>query len=71
MQQFREMFGSMGASKDAEYEIAWIDISGPPAVAKVELFNWGGFRFSDYRSLFKHEDAQKVNAKVFDAHSQN
>ena len=69
--QFKQAFSQMGASPDVQSEIAWIDISGPAAVAKVEFYNWQGFRFTDYLSLFKHENQWKVSGKVFDAHSKN
>ncbi|MCR9213715.1 MAG: nuclear transport factor 2 family protein [Proteobacteria bacterium] len=68
---FAEMVTSGGPSPEIEHHIAWIDISGPAAAAKVEFINWGGFRFTDFFVLYKHEGQWKISSKVYDSHSNN
>jgi len=68
---FAESVTSIGSSPDVEHHIAWIDISGPAAAAKVEFINWAGFRFTDFFLLYKKDGAWKISAKVYDSHSNN
>jgi len=58
-------------SPDVQHHIAWIDISGPAAAAKVEFVHWGGFRFTDFFVLYKHDGEWKISGKVYDSHAQN
>jgi len=58
-------------SPDVEHQIAWIDISGPAAAAKVEFIHWVGFRFTDFFVLYKHDGEWKISGKVYDSHAQN
>lgn len=60
-----------GKSPEVQHHIAWIDISGPAAAAKVEFINWGGYRFTDFFVLYKHEGQWKISGKVYDSHSNN
>ena len=53
------------------HHVAWIDISGPSAAAKLEFVNWLGFRFTDYLVLYKGENGWKISGKVYDSHAQN
>ena len=69
--QYGETLSSMGPSENVQHQIAWIDISGPAAVAKLEFIDWLGFRFTDYLSLYKKDGQWKISAKVFDAHARN
>lgn len=62
---------SGGPAPDVEHRIAWIDISGSAAAAKVEFINWGGNRFTDFFVLYKHDGQWKISGKVYDAHSNN
>ncbi len=62
---------SLGASPDIQSHIAWIDLSGPAAAAKVEFLNWSGFRFTDYFILFKKDGEWKISGKVYNSHSNN
>lgn len=68
---FAKSVSSIGPSPDVQHHIAWIDISGPAAAAKVEFINWAGFRFTDFFVLYKHEGQWKISGKVYDSHSNN
>lgn len=68
---FEASVKSVGPAPDIEHRIVWIDVSGPAAAAKVEFFNWGGFRFTDFFVLFKNGGQWKVSGKVYDSHSHN
>lgn len=60
-----------GESRDIQHHIAWIDVSGPAAAAKVEFINWGGLRFTDFFVLYKHDGQWKISGKVYDSHANN
>lgn len=60
-----------GPSENVQSHIAWIDVSGPAAAAKVEFIDWGGFRFTDFFVLFKKDGEWKISGKVYDSHSKN
>ena len=60
-----------GESPDVLHHIAWIDVSGPAAAAKVEFINWGGNRFTDFFVLYKNDGQWKISGKVYDSHSNN
>lgn len=68
---FRDAVQAGGASPDVEHQIAWVDISGPAAAAKVEFVNWLGNRFTDFFVLYKHDGVWKISGKVYDTHSGN
>lgn len=60
-----------GPSENVQYHIAWIDISGPAAAAKVEFIDWSGLRFTDFFVLYKKDGEWKISGKVYDSHSRN
>jgi len=60
-----------GPSENVKSHIAWIDISGPAAAAKVEFIDWSGLRFTDFFVLYKKEGEWKISGKVYDTHSNN
>lgn len=60
-----------GAAPDIQHHIAWINISGPAAAARVEFIHWGENRFTDFFVLYKKDGAWKISSKVFDSHSKN
>jgi len=68
---FAANVSSTGASPEVQHRIAWIDISGPAAAAKVEFINWSGFRFTDFFVLYKKDGEWKISGKVYDSHSNN
>lgn len=69
--QFKKSISAGGPSPDVQHHIAWIDISGPAAAAKVEFINWRGNRFTDFFVLYQHNGEWKISGKVYDAHSKN
>lgn len=68
---FEEAVSEGGPAPEVQHHIAWIDISGPAAAAKVEFINWGGLRFTDFFVLYKHDGQWKISGKVYDSHSKN
>ncbi len=60
-----------GPSENVKSHIAWIDISGPAAAAKVEFIDWNGLRFTDFFVLYKKDGEWKISGKVYDSHAQN
>jgi len=71
LDSFEQAVTEGGKSPNVKHHIAWIDISGPAAAAKVEFINWGGNRFTDFFILYKHEGIWKISGKVYDSHSNN
>ena len=69
--EFGKAVTSGGPSENVKYHIAWIDISGPAAAAKVEFIDWSGLRFTDFFVLYKKEGEWKISGKVYDSHSRN
>lgn len=70
-EEFKEAVNSLGAATDIQHHIAWIDISGPAAAAKIEFSNWKGFRFTDFFVLYKQDGEWKISGKTYNSHSQN
>jgi len=68
---FGKSISEGGKSPDVQHHIAWIDISGPAAAAKIEFINWRGFRFTDFFVLYKHDGKWKISGKVYDSHTNN
>ncbi len=60
-----------GPSPEVQHHIAWIDISGPAAAAKVEFINWSGNRFTDFFVLYKVDGRWRISGKVYDTHAKN
>ena len=69
--QFGKAVGSGEPSENVKYHIAWIDVSGPAAAAKVEFIDWNGLRFTDFFVLYKNNGEWKISGKVYDSHSRN
>jgi len=69
--EFRGAVAEGGPSANVRHRIAWIDISGPAAAAKVEFIDWGGLRFTDFFVLYKKDGKWQISGKVYDSHSQN
>ncbi len=68
---FGDAIDEGGPSENVQSHIAWIDISGPAAAAKVEFIDWNGYRFTDFFVLYKNEGQWKISGKVYDSHSKN
>lgn len=60
-----------GPSENVRHHIAWINVSGPAAAARVEFIDWGGNRFTDFFILYKEEGEWKISGKVYDSHTNN
>lgn len=60
-----------GPAPDVQHHIAWINVSGPAAAARVEFIHWGENRFTDFFVLYKKDGAWKISGKVYDSHSKN
>lgn len=69
--EFADAVTSLGEAPNIQHHIAWIDISGPAAAAKVEFLDWKGFRFTDFFVLYKNDGEWKISGKTYDSHSQN
>lgn len=69
--EFGEGVTSLGEAPNIQHHIAWIDISGPAAAAKVEFLDWKGFRFTDFFVLYKNDGEWKISGKTYNSHSQN
>ena len=68
---FADVVTSGGNSPEVQSHIAWIDISGPAAAAKVEFIHWNGMRFTDFFVLYKQDEQWKISGKVYDSHTKN
>ncbi|WP_086934361.1 nuclear transport factor 2 family protein [Agarilytica rhodophyticola] len=66
---FKNRINEQGEAPDADHRIAWIDISGPAAAAKIEFTNWRGRKSTDFFVLYKHQGEWKISGKVYDAES--
>lgn len=69
--EFASEVNSTGKSENIQHHIAWIDISGPAAAAKVEFIDWAGLRFTDFFVLYKKDGQWKISGKTYDSHSNN
>ena len=71
LETFSGLVTEGGESPNVKHHIAWIDVSGPAAAAKVEFIDWSGHRFTDFFVLYKHDNQWKISGKVYDSHSNN
>jgi len=71
LETFSGLVSEGGESPEIQHHIAWIDVSGPSAAAKVEFIHWGGNRFTDFFVLYKLDGQWKISGKVYDSHSNN
>lgn len=69
--EFGNAVTSLGEAPNIQHHVAWIDISGPAAAAKVEFLDWKGFRFTDFFVLYKKDNQWKISGKTYDSHSNN
>ena len=68
---FTKEISSSPKSPEIKYHVAFVDVSGPAASAKVEFVNWLGQRFTDYFLLYKENGEWKITGKVYNSHSNN
>jgi putative lumazine-binding protein len=57
-----------GPATELRFQITNIDIEGTIAVARVELDNWTGHKFTDMFTLLKTAGQWKIISKVFYLH---
>jgi hypothetical protein len=57
-----------GPATELRSQITNIDIEGTIAVARVELENWTGHKFTDMFTLLKTDGQWKIISKVFYLH---
>lgn len=69
--EFQGAVSDVGPSPEVQHHIAWIDVSGPAAAAKVEFIGWGGMRYTDFFVLYEKDGEWKISSKVYDSHSNN
>lgn len=58
-----------GPAADVQIRIANIEVIGTIAVARLEMDNWTGHRFTDLFTLLKVEGEWKIMNKVFHLHA--
>lgn len=58
-----------GPATDLQIRIAGIEIIGTIAVARMEMDNWTGHRFTDLFTLLKVDGDWKIMNKVFHLHA--
>lgn len=57
-----------GPATEMEARIASIEVHGTVAVARLEIDNWTGHRFTDLFTLLKVDGAWRIMNKVFHLH---
>jgi len=58
-----------GPAQEMEARIASIETSGTISVARIEIDNWTGHRFTDLVTLLKVDGEWKIMNKVFHLHA--
>lgn len=54
-----------GPARDIRAQITHVDIAHTVAVARLEILNWTGHRFTDFFTLMKIDGQWKIMNKVF------
>lgn len=67
--EFCDLIDKHGPAADITARIVMIEHSGTAAVARLEVENWRGTRYTDFFLLLKHGNAWRIASKVFFAHS--
>jgi Putative lumazine-binding len=68
IQKFFDYNDRNGPAKDIEVRIASIDVFDTIAVARLEIDNWTGHRYTDLFTLLKVDSEWKIMNKVFCLH---
>jgi Putative lumazine-binding len=68
IQKFFDYNDRNGPAKDIEVRIASIDVFDTVAVARLEINNWTGHRYTDLFTLLKVDGEWKIMNKVFRLH---
>ena len=69
IQQLFDWNDQNGPARELQYQIASIDIFGTIAMARLELDNWTGHRFTDLFTLLKVDGEWRIMNKVFHLHA--
>jgi len=69
IQNLFDAIDGRGPSPDLVAEIGGIDVNHTTATARIELFNWGGARYTDQLTLLKLDGNWKIMNKVYHNHS--
>lgn len=69
--EFCALIDRVGGSPGVRARIASIDSAGNAASARVEFFDWGGVRYTDFFVLYKRDGVWKISGKVYDSHGRN
>jgi len=68
IQKFFDYNDRNGPAKDVEVRIASIDVFDTIAVARLEIDNWTGHRYTDLFTLLRVDGEWKIMNKVFRLH---
>lgn len=71
LESFGGAVDAAGPAPEVQSHIAWINVSGPAAAARVEFIHWGENRFTDFFVLYKKDGEWKISGKVYDSHTNN
>ncbi|KAJ8609359.1 hypothetical protein CTAYLR_009301 [Chrysophaeum taylorii] len=72
LDDFNIAVNDAGPAPDIRHHVASIDIAGDAALAKVELLDWRGCRFTDYFLFYKQTNGHwQISASVYSAHSRD
>jgi len=68
---FCNLIDQVGGSPNVQARIVSIDYQGCAASARIEFFDWGGARYTDFFILYKQDGEWKISGKVYDSHIRN
>ena len=66
-----DFVNEVGPADELEGELVRIDVIGTTANVKLELYNWGGYHYTDTLNLLKTNDKWLIVSKVFSEVVQN
>lgn len=69
LNEFCELVAKGGAAGGLEARVVSVEHAGGAAMARVELLNWRGTRYTDFFVLVEREGGWRIDSKVFFAHS--
>ncbi len=69
IQQLFDWNDESGPAAELQTRIASIDLVDTVASVRLELNNWGGYRYTDFLTLLKVDGEWKIMSKVFHLHS--
>lgn len=69
LNEFCELVAKGGAAGELEARVVSVEHAGGVAMARLELLNWRGTRYTDFFVLVEREGGWRIDSKVFFAHS--